>query len=146
MVYPSVVTNLGLIINKEPREEIPRYDSWHSCKARSTDEVILMKDYRIFKKFLTLHSLRMSTMFMDASTDTEVKVINIRIKTGMGSRLLSVQCMINIDADRDGPLSVSINISRMNSTGMGYRQDGSIEFNVNPDWNGLPFGLAAVSR
>ncbi len=68
-----VINELGNIMNKEMPEECLRHDNFDSCGATTVDGLLSATDCRIFTKFVTLHSLRMSTVFMNASSDTEVE-------------------------------------------------------------------------
>ncbi len=69
----ETITTLGKIMNIEAPNECLRHECFDSNGAKSVEEAISLVDCRIYKKFVCLHSLRMSTMFMTAKTPAEQK-------------------------------------------------------------------------
>ena len=69
----STIQELGVIMNMEVPQECLNHESFDSCGAKTATEILSTTDCRIFKSFLTLHSFRMSTRFMNASTESEVQ-------------------------------------------------------------------------
>ena len=68
----TTINEIGSIMNLEMPEECLKHDSFDSYGAKNVQEMLSTVDCRIFRKFLTLHSLRMSTVFMNASNETEL--------------------------------------------------------------------------
>ena len=64
---------LGVIINEERPADCLKHDSFDCRGATTTEGLQSVEDCRIFRNFITLHSLRMSTIFMNASTDDEIE-------------------------------------------------------------------------
>ena len=69
----QTIHELGLIMNEERPSECLQHDCFNSRGATTADSLQTITDCRIFRAFVTLHSLRMSTIFMNASTDDEVR-------------------------------------------------------------------------
>jgi len=64
---------LGLIMNLEKPEDCLKHESFDSCGATTADEVMSTTDCRMFRSFVTLHTLRMATAFMNAKGDAAVR-------------------------------------------------------------------------
>ena len=64
----ETLQTLGKIMNMEAPNECLKHDSFDSNGAKTADEALSIVDCRIYKGFVTLHSLRMSTLFMTAET------------------------------------------------------------------------------
>ena len=67
------LNELGVIVNQDMPEECLKHDFFDSCGATSSDEIMATVDCRIFRKFVSLHSLRISTIFMNAAEPIEVR-------------------------------------------------------------------------
>lgn len=100
----AVIEELGDIMNSEHPEIVVKLEGM----SISTEEVTAQRDCRIFKKYITLNSLRSSPAFMsDRNTKSQIdtlhRLMNLYIRNGFKSvsKDVSTQYQLALDADRE---------------------------------------------